>query len=218
MVVYLWVSSTIKTDWYNWILYDLSLSITYRRTVVYLKVSSTNKTVPFWLKLTSNLQKNSGLSQDFFNQKTDGYNRTLYDLSLSVTYWRMVVYLWVSSTNKNDWYNWILYNLSLSVTYRRMVVYLKVSSTIKTDRYNWIFDLSLSVTYRRMVVYLKVSSTNTTVPLWFMFASNLQKNSGLSQGFFNNKKTDWYNWTFIWLKFVSNLQKNSGLSQGFFNQ
>ena len=157
MVVYFKVSSTNKTDWYNWILYDFSLSITYRRTVVYLKVSSTNKTVPFWLKLASNLQKNSGLSQGFFNLTTDGYNRTLYDLSLSVT-------------------------------------------------------------YRRMVVYLKVSSTNTTVPLWFMFASNLQKNSGLSQGFFNNKKTDWYNWTFIWLKFVSNLQKNSGLSQGFFNQ
>jgi hypothetical protein len=50
-----------------------------------------------------------------------------------------------------------------------------------------------------------------------MFASNLQKNSGLSQGF-NNKKTDWYNWTFMWLKFVSNLQKNGDLSLGFFNQ
>ena len=117
MVVYIKVSSTIKTDWYNWILYDLSLSITYRRTVVYLKVSSTNKTVPFWLKLASNLQKNSGLSQGFFNQKTDGYNRTLYDTNLSVTYWRMVVYLKISSTNKTDWYNWI-FDLWLSETYR----------------------------------------------------------------------------------------------------
>jgi hypothetical protein len=117
MVVYLKVSSTNKTDWYNWTLYDLSLSVTYRRMVVYIKVSSTNKTLPFWLKLTSNLQKNSGLSQGFFNQKTDGYNRTLYDLSLSVTYWRMVIYFKVSSTNKTDWYNWI-FDLSLSVTYR----------------------------------------------------------------------------------------------------
>ena len=110
MVVYIKVSSTIKTDWYNWILYDLSLSVTYRRMVVYLKVSSTNKTVPFWLKLASNLQKNSGLSQGFFNLTTDGYNRTLYDLSLSVTYRRMVVYLKVSSTNKTNWYNWTLWD------------------------------------------------------------------------------------------------------------
>jgi hypothetical protein len=48
------------------------LSVTYRRTVVYLKVSSTNKTDWYnwtlWLKFVSNLQKNSGLSQSFFNQ------------------------------------------------------------------------------------------------------------------------------------------------------
>jgi hypothetical protein len=43
----------------------------------------------------------------------------------------------------------------------------------------------LSVPYRRMVVYLKVSSTNKTEPYETKFVSNVQKNSGLSQGFFN---------------------------------
>jgi hypothetical protein len=200
MVIYLWVSSTIKTDWYNWILYDFSLSITYRRTVVYLKVSSTNKAVPFWLKLTSNLQKNSGLSQDLFNQKTDGYNKTLYDLSLSVTYWRMVVYLWVSSTNKTDWYNWTLYDINLSVTHKRTVVYFWISLTNKTDWYNWIlYDLSLSVTYWRMVIYLKVSSTNKTDWYNWIFDISLLVTYRIMVIYLkvsSTNKTDRYNWTF----------------------
>jgi hypothetical protein len=71
--------------------------------VVYLKVSSTNTTVPLCLMYASNLQ-NSGLSQGFFNKqkKLTDTPEPLYDSRLSVTYRRTVVYLKVSSTNKTD--------------------------------------------------------------------------------------------------------------------